>query len=121
MLRGMACGHQVESPPPSENQREGARAVSCETSRQILRDVISRRISDAVAFGAAVDRPLQQLALSQVTSQSVRYFAFTRSQLHDVPIALLVALFSLGLHSRPNLWHSKSAGMATKETLHLSL
>lgn len=69
MLRGMACG-QVESQPPSENQRDGARAMPCETSRQILRDVISGRISDAVAFEAAVDRSLQQLALSQVATTS---------------------------------------------------
>jgi hypothetical protein len=69
MLRGMAC-RQVESKPPSENQRDGPRAMPCETSRQMLRDVMSGRISDAVAFEAAVDRSLQQLALSQVVTTS---------------------------------------------------
>jgi hypothetical protein len=67
MLRGMAC-HQVESKPPSENQRDSPRATPCDTSRQMLRDVMSGRISDAVAFEAAVDRSLQQLALSQVVT-----------------------------------------------------
>ena len=69
MLRGMAC-RQVEAKPPSENQRDGPRAMPCETSRQMLRDVMSGRISDAVAFEAAVDRSLQQLALSEVVTTS---------------------------------------------------
>ena len=96
MLRGMAC-RQVESQTPSENQRDGVRAMPCEASRQTLLDVISGRISDAVAFEAAIDLSLQQLALSQVIwLNRCRY-----SPLHllqaNVPFAPLVAPVSLGL------------------------
>ena len=96
MLRGMAC-RQVECQTPSENQRDGARAMPCEASRQTLRDVISGRISDAVAFEAAIDRSLQQLALSQVTWLNRYHYSPLHLLQATVPFAPLVAPVSLGL------------------------
>jgi hypothetical protein len=100
MLRGMACS-PVESQSFSENRRDVPTSIPCETSHQILRDLICGRINDTAAFEAAVDRSLQQLALSQVVTTLPKARSFCN---HLLPCFLLgLILLNPGrVHRTPN-------------------